>query len=185
MCDECKEPSPESPARRRVLASSAAALAGLLLAPASRATEPRALAFYHTHTGERLRVTYAANGTYLPEALGEIDNFLRDFRTGDVHRMDPQLLDILHELRVRAGGRGTYEIISAYRSPLTNEMLRDRSNGVAKLSLHMEGKAMDVRLVGAKLDRLRDDALALQAGGVGYYPESEFIHVDTGRVRRW
>jgi uncharacterized protein YcbK (DUF882 family) len=155
------------------------------LAPASRATEPRALAFYHTHTGERLRVTYAANGTYVPEALAEIDNFLRDFRTGDVHRMDPQLLDILHALRVRAGGRGTYEIISAYRSPLTNEMLRDRSNGVAKRSLHMDGKAMDVRLVGAKLDRLRDEALALQAGGVGYYPQSEFIHVDTGRVRRW
>lgn len=185
MCDECTEASPENPTRRRVLASSAAAIAGLLFAPASRATEPRALAFYHTHTGERLRVTYAANGTYLPDALEEIDHFLRDFRTGDVHRMDPHLLDILHELRLRAGGRGTYEIISAYRSPQTNEMLRSRSDGVAKRSLHMEGKAMDVRLVGSRLDRLRDDALALEAGGVGYYPDSEFIHVDTGRVRRW
>jgi len=168
-----------------MLASGAAAIAGLLLAPASRATEPRALAFYHTHTGERLRVTYAANGTYLPEALDEINHFLRDFRTGDVYRMDPQLLDILYELRRRAGGRGTFEIISAYRSPQTNEMLRSRSDGVAKRSLHMEGKAMDVRLVGARLDRLRDEALALAVGGVGYYPESEFIHVDTGRVRRW
>lgn len=160
-------------------------MAGLLFAPASRATEPRALALYHTHTGERLRVTYAANGSYLPEALEEIDHFLRDFRTGDVHRIDPRLLDILHELRRRAGERGTYEIISAYRSPQTNEMLRARSDGVATRSLHMEGRAMDVRLVGAPLDRLRDEALALEAGGVGYYPASEFIHVDTGRVRRW
>jgi len=160
-------------------------MTGLLFAPASRASGPRALAFYHTHTGERLRVTYAADGRYLPEALAEINRFLRDFRTGDVHPIDPQLLDILYELRRRAGGRGTYEIISAYRSPQTNEMLRARSDGVATRSLHMEGRAMDVRLVGAPLDRLRDEALALEAGGVGYYPESEFIHVDTGRVRRW
>lgn len=185
MCNGCTDASPESPARRHLLVSSAAAMAGLFFAPASRATEPRALAFYHTHTGERLRVTYAANGRYLPEALEEVNHFLRDFRTGDVHRMDPRLLDILHELRRRAGGRGTYEIISAYRSAKTNDMLRRRSDGVAKRSLHMEGKAMDVRLVGARLDLLRNEALALQAGGVGYYPDSEFIHVDTGRVRRW
>jgi len=185
MCDECVDAPPESLARRRVLVSSAAAFAGVLFAPASRATEPRALTFYHTHTGERLRVTYAVNGRYLPDALDEINHFLRDFRTGDVHRMDPQLLDILYELRRRAGGRGTYEIISAYRSPKTNEMLRAKSDGVAKRSLHMEGKAMDVRLVDAPLDRLRDEALALAAGGVGYYPDDRFIHVDTGRVRRW
>jgi len=160
-------------------------MAGLLFARPSRAAEPRALAFYHTHTGERLRVTYAANGSYLADALDEINHFLRDFRTGDVHPIDPQLLDILYELKQRAGGQGTFEIISAYRSPKTNEMLRSRSDGVAQRSLHMEGKAMDVRLVGARLDLLRDQALALEAGGVGYYPESEFIHVDTGRVRRW
>ncbi len=185
MCYEYGDNRPKNPGRRHMLATSAAALAGLCLAPAAHANEPRALTFYHTHTGERLRVTYAANGRYLPSALDEIDHFLRDFRTGDVHRIDPQLLDILHELRRRAGGRGTYEIISAYRSPKTNEMLRSRSNGVATRSLHMQGKAIDVRLVDAPLERLRKEALSMQAGGVGFYPASAFIHVDTGRVRQW
>lgn len=160
-------------------------MAGFFFAAASRASEPRALAFYHTHTGERLRVTYAANGAHIPAALDEINHFLRDFRTGDVHPIDPLLLDVLHALRRRAGGSGTYEIISAYRSPRTNEMLRQASDGVAQRSLHMDGKAMDVRLTGVRIARLRDEAAALEAGGVGFYPDSQFIHVDTGRVRKW
>jgi uncharacterized protein YcbK (DUF882 family) len=133
-----------------------------------------------------LRVTYVENGVPVPEALAEISRFLRDFRTGDVHPIDPDLLDALYALRTRAGDRGTYEIISAYRSPRTNEMLRNSGGGgVAKRSLHMEGKAIDVRLTGVRTSRLREEALALHVGGVGYYPDSDFVHVDTGRVRQW
>lgn len=170
---------------RRQLLTGAAASAALSFAPAARSTEPRTLAFYHTHTGERLRLTYAENGAHIPAALREIDRFLRDFRTGDVHVIDPRLLDVLYQLRGRAGGRGTFEIISGYRSPGTNEMLRSKSSGVATHSLHMEGKAVDVRLSGVPTSHLREAALALHAGGVGYYPASDFVHVDTGRVRQW
>lgn len=145
----------------------------------------RVLNFYHTHTGEKLRVAYAEGGRHIPEALQEINLFLRDFRSGEAHRMDPRLLDILHHLQQSTGGRGPFEIISAYRSPQTNQMLRNKSNGVATRSLHMEGRAMDVRLRGVDTRRLRQAALELQAGGVGYYPSSDFIHVDTGRVRSW
>ena len=131
-------------------------------------------------------MTYAENGAHIPEALDEISHFLRDFRTGDVHPVDPGLLDVLHHLRERAGGRGTFEIISAYRSPRTNEMLRRTGGGgVAKRSLHMEGKAIDVRLTSVRTKRLREEALAMSAGGVGFYPDSDFVHVDTGRVRQW
>lgn len=171
---------------RRQLLAGAAASAALSFAPAARSTEPpRALAFYHTHTGERLRLTYAENGAHIPAALQEIDRFLRDFRTGEVRAIDPRLLDVLHQLRGRAGGRGTFEVISGYRSPRTNEMLHAKSSGVATHSLHMEGKAIDVRLTGVRTSHLRDAALSLHAGGVGYYPASDFVHVDTGRVRHW
>jgi uncharacterized protein YcbK (DUF882 family) len=171
---------------RRKLLAAVVATAGLHFAPRARAATPRTLAFYHTHTGERLRVTYVENGVPVPEALAEISRFLRDFRTGDVHPIDPELLDALYALRSRAGDRGTYEIISGYRSPRTNEMLRNNGGGgVAKRSLHMEGKAIDVRLTGVRTSRLREEALALHVGGVGYYPDSDFVHVDTGRVRQW
>lgn len=187
MCNQSHDPSnPRCLSRRELLAGLVAA-AGLQFALEAGAATPRTLAFYHTHTGERLRVTYAENGLPIPEALAEINHFLRDFRTGDVHSIDPALLDVLYALRAHAGDRGTYEIISAYRSPKTNEMLRSRSSssGVAKRSLHMEGKAIDVRLTGVRTNRLRREALALHAGGVGYYPDSDFVHVDTGRVRQW
>lgn len=131
-------------------------------------------------------MTYAENGAHIPEALKEISHFLRDFRTGDMHPVDPGLLDVLHGLHERAGGRGTFEIISAYRSPRTNEMLRKTGGGgVARRSLHMEGKAIDVRLTSVRTRRLREEALAMGAGGVGFYPDSDFVHVDTGRVRQW
>jgi uncharacterized protein YcbK (DUF882 family) len=186
MCNQCSDLSRSSVLTRRKLLVGAASAAGLVLAPSARASEPRALALYHTHTGERLRVTYAQNGAHIPEALQEISQFLRDFRTGDVHPIDPDLLDTLHWLRSRTGSRGTYEIISGYRSPRTNEMLRTTGGGgVAQRSLHMEGKAIDVRLTGVRTARLREEALAVQAGGVGYYPDSDFVHVDTGRVRQW
>ncbi len=148
----------------------------------------RALAFKHTHTHERINVVYAAEGAYLPAALSQLNRFLRDHYAGTVGRMDPQLFDLLHQLRATLGGSSLppFEVISGYRSPLTNGQLRqNRGGGVAKHSLHMEGRAIDIRLPGVPLAELRDAALSLQAGGVGYYPNEQFVHVDTGRVRAW
>jgi len=165
-------------------------LAGLLASVASplrhaHAIDERRLDFHHTHTGKRLDVAYKRNGKYVPDALNEINAFLQDFRTGESAEIDPQLLDLIYDLRQEFGGEGTYEVISAYRSPKTNDMLRSRSSGVAKNSQHLVGKAIDVRLTGVELPKLRDTAIAMQRGGVGYYERSNFIHVDTGRVRRW
>lgn len=186
MCHLCDEQLPgHGRDRRRLVFYGASAAAMLLAAPAAFASQPRALSFYHTHTAERLKITYAERGRVLPEALDEISRFLRDFRSGEAHPIDPGLLDTLHQLQQLTGGRGPYEIISAYRSPQTNEMLRTNSTGVAQRSLHMEGRAMDVRLRGVATSELRRAALGLQAGGVGYYPDSDFVHVDTGRVRYW
>ena len=158
-----------------------------LLAATSLATADsgRSLSFFHTHTGETLTVRYWSNGAYDPAALEEINTFLADWRDGERVDMDPELLDALHAIREAAGSEGTFEVISAYRSPQTNEMLRSRSNGVASKSQHLLGKAIDVRLRGVDTARLRDVALALGLGGVGYYGSSDFIHVDTGRVHRW
>jgi uncharacterized protein YcbK (DUF882 family) len=148
-------------------------------------TDERQLSFYHTHTAEALTVTYYRDGEYVGSALAELDHFLRDFRTGDAVSMDPAVFDVLHEIQLESGSTGTYEIISAYRSPATNEMLRDNSSGVAKNSQHLLGKAIDVRLTDLDTSELRDVALSLQRGGVGYYKKSDFVHVDTGRVRQW
>lgn len=146
----------------------------------------KALSFYHLHTGERLSsVPYWERGAYVPEALAELDGLLRDFRTGDVAPIDPALYDVLFALRTRLGTAEPFHIISAYRSPKTNAALHAKSNGVASHSLHMQAKAIDIRLPGVALAALRAAALDLQAGGVGYYPKSDFVHVDTGRVRRW
>lgn len=160
--------------------------AAVLLAPERAVSvDERKLSFYHTHTDRRLDVTYARGGEYLDEGLDQIEAFLSDFRTGDRREIDPKLLDLLYELRAAVGSRGTYEVISAYRSPKTNEMLRARSTGVASKSQHMVGKAIDVRLRDVPLQRLRDTAIRMQRGGVGYYPDSDFVHLDTARVRRW
>lgn len=145
----------------------------------------RTLSFHHLHTGESLRATYWADGNYVPGALGELNWLLRDFRTGEKIRMDVGLLDLLYRLRETMQSTAPFQIISAYRSPHTNAMLRRRSHGVAAHSLHMEGMAMDVRLPGRRLRDLRQAALHLRRGGVGYYPRSNFVHVDTGRVRFW
>jgi uncharacterized protein YcbK (DUF882 family) len=148
-------------------------------------TDERQLSFYHTHTAESLTVTYFRDGQYVPTALAELNHFLRDFRTGDAADMDPAVFDILFDIQIGSGSSGIYQIISAYRSPVTNEMLRDKSNGVAKNSQHLLGKAIDVRLTDIETADLRDVALSLERGGVGYYEKSDFVHVDTGRVRRW
>ena len=145
----------------------------------------KTLSFFHTHTGERLEVTFARRETYDRAALVRINAFLKDFRNGEEKAMDPKLMDWLYELKLELGSSGTYEVISAYRSPLTNEMLRSRSGGVAKRSQHLLGKAIDVRLDDVSVAALHQAALATQRGGLGHYPRSGFVHLDTGRVRRW
>lgn len=145
----------------------------------------RDLTFTHTHTGERLAIEYFSGGTYQPDALATINHFLRDFRTGEVHDIDPGLLDVLHGLSGLTESRKPFQVISGYRCPATNALLRRRSEGVAAGSLHMTGQAIDIRLADVPLVKLRDAALGVRGGGVGYYPASDFVHVDTGRVRRW
>ncbi len=137
------------------------------------------------HTGEDLKATYWADGKYISETMRDLAYFLRDFRTGDKHRIDAGLMDILHDIHLRIGSRNEFHIISGYRSPKTNNMLRSRSRAVAKHSLHMLGKAIDIRLPGTDLRNLRKAALSMRAGGVGYYPQANFVHVDTGRFRTW
>lgn len=182
---------------RRQLLRSALVLAplvawpGLLRATTSStstslpSTAARRLAFYHTHTGETLDIVYSERGAYVPDALAEIHHLFRDFRTGDIHPIDPALLDVLHDVQHATGGSGRFEIISAYRSPATNRMLANRRNGVADHSLHLQGQAIDVRLPGVRTVDLRRAGLRLASGGVGYYPGSDFVHLDTGRVRSW
>lgn len=145
------------------------------------------LAFFHTHTGKRLDVVFYRDGSHVPDALDEINEFLSDFRTGDIVDIDPELLDLIYDVRLALGSDGAFHVISAYRSPATNDMLRGRSqnSGVAKNSQHTHGKAIDVRLEGVPTPALRDTAIAMQRGGVGYYSKSDFVHIDTGRVRRW
>jgi len=175
------------PHRRRflgalALAAPAMALPGLVFAAP---TQPRRLRFFHTHTSEKLDVVYYESGAYLPDAVDELNHLLRDFRSGDVVDIDRNLLDLLVMVQKRLGSNGTYEIISAYRSPATNEMLRRQGGGVAKSSMHLLGKAIDVRLTDADTRDLRQAGLDLARGGVGYYSKSDFVHLDTGRVRRW
>ncbi len=146
---------------------------------------PRCVSFLHTHTGEALTAAYFQDGSYQAECLARVDHLLRDFRTGDIHPIDPALLDILFELQVRADRDGPFEVISGYRSPATNAMLHRRSEGVAQHSMHLEGRAIDVRLAGYSTLKLAAHARALGSGGVGYYERSDFVHVDTGRVRYW
>ena len=145
----------------------------------------RSLSLWHTHTGESLEITYYKNGEYLPEAMAVLRKFLADWRDGSEHEIDPQLMDILWQIEQSTGHHGTWEVISAYRSPETNQMLRERSSGVARKSQHLQGTAIDVRLRGMELETLRDAAVELKRGGVGYYPKPDFVHIDTGRVRRW
>lgn len=174
------------PVARRALLGWLGAGALSLHAPAVLArTEPRTLAFYHTHTGEELSLAYWNDTGYDSDALGAINHILRDHRTGDVESIDRGLLDLLSALRGAMESTAPFEVISGYRSPKTNGMLREKSGGVAKKSLHMKGQAIDIRLRGHDLRDLRAAALALRGGGVGFYAKSDFIHVDTGRVRQW
>jgi uncharacterized protein YcbK (DUF882 family) len=146
---------------------------------------PRSLSFYNLHTSERLKTEYWARGAYAPEALFQIDHILRDHRNGERHTISTRLLDTLHALSLKLDTGNPFEIISGFRSPATNAALRKQGHNVAERSLHMEGLAIDVRVAGRSLTALRDAALSLKAGGVGYYSKDGFVHVDVGRVRSW
>jgi uncharacterized protein YcbK (DUF882 family) len=177
--------------RRRFLVGAAAAGAALAAGPAGPAeaalTPERALSLYNIHTQESLEIVYWAAGRYVKGALAAIDYHLRDFRTEEVHTIDAGLLDLVHRLDRRLGGRHPIHVISGYRSPRTNAMLATRSSRVSTTSYHMHGMAIDVRLPGCRLELVREAALQLAGGGVGYYPEerNNFVHLDTGPVRSW
>lgn len=153
--------------------------AGRLLLPS------RQLSLFNTHTGENLSAEYYSDGRYSRQALQAINHILRDFRTGEVKAIDIRLLDLVHAITTRIKAGAPVHIISGYRSPQTNRFLARTRNGVAGRSLHMDGMAMDLRIPGCDLADLHKVARAMAAGGVGYYQESNFIHVDTGRVRFW
>lgn len=145
----------------------------------------KALAFQNAHTGDKLKLTYFERGNYLEDALQEISYLFRDFRTGDVHPIDTALLDQLYDLKTLLGVKKPFHIISGFRSPFTNAGLRKSSHGVAKNSLHMQGRAIDIRVEGLETRTIRNAALAMRRGGVGYYPRTDFVHLDTGKFRTW
>jgi uncharacterized protein YcbK (DUF882 family) len=178
--------------RRRVLRLGGAALvSGLVSSLATPAfaefvtRKSRTLGLESLHTGEKFHGEYWANGEYLPDALKEINHVLRDRRNGAVHEIDPKLLDSLSLMRSWMQRTDPYLVISGYRSPESNGKMAAASSGVAKNSLHMQGKAIDVRMQGCELKSLHSAALSMKCGGVGYYPVSDFVHMDTGRVRTW
>jgi len=177
--------------RRRFLqllaAGSAASMSVPNLASAAIRTKhvPRALAFHNLHTGEKVSLTYFEQGRYISGALQEINTVLRDHRSGDIHPMDPNLLNMLHNLQTSLAVKKPFNVISGYRSPASNAKLRSKSHGVAKKSKHMQGKAIDIRIEGIDTSIVRDAAIAMQQGGVGYYSSSDFLHLDTGSFRTW
>ncbi|MEC4750435.1 DUF882 domain-containing protein [Methylomicrobium sp. Wu6] len=153
--------------------------------PYLHASEYKTLSFEHTHTGDKLKLTYFEDGSYIKEALQEINYLLRDFRTDDIHPIDTALLDQLFYLKQTLGVNKPFHIISAYRSPFTNAQLHKHSHGVAEHSFHMQGRAIDIRVEGVSSKTIRNAALTMAQGGVGYYPQSNFVHLDTGRFRTW
>jgi uncharacterized protein YcbK (DUF882 family) len=176
--------------RRRLLSFGATLAVAPMLAVSRKShanSAPRSLSFQHTHTGESLSLVYAIGDQYVTAALASVREFLRDFRNGATHAIDPALLDQLHALAAATATRTPFQVISGYRSPATNAMLQKEGHGVATASLHLQGQAIDIRLADIALADLHDAALSLRAGGVGYYPSpsSDFVHVDTGSVRRW
>lgn len=175
--------------RRSFLKSSVAIASALGLPSLARAAvaapHERSLRFYNTHTGETLRSVFWADGDFIPAALQDINRLLRDHRSNTVAPIDRELLLLLDKVSSQFGSNNVIHVISGYRSPETNRQLALASGGVAKHSLHLEGKAVDVRLPGRDLASLRKAALAQHRGGVGYYPDSQFVHLDTGRVRAW
>jgi len=175
--------------RRSFLKSSVAVASALALPALARASiaapHERSLRFYNTHTGETLRTMFWAEGQFIPEALQDINRLLRDHRNDKIAAIDPELMLLLERVSSQFSNHEVIHVISGYRSPETNQLLAEASGGVAKHSMHIEGKAIDLRIPGRDLERLHKAALALKGGGVGYYPTSQFVHMDTGRVRHW
>jgi uncharacterized protein YcbK (DUF882 family) len=178
--------SGENLVNRRIFLGAALAAASAPAFARRTADTPRVLSFHHLHTDERLTLTYRKGDHYQRSALARLNHFLRDFRTGDLTTIDPQLFDMLFDIQQSLGHNdGVFEIVSGYRSPKTNAMLSRTSSGVAKRSLHMSGKAIDIRRSDMPTRSIRDAALRLGKGGVGYYSRSDFVHLDTGAVRQW
>jgi len=176
--------------RRRFLMTSAQLALGMVLSAApiecfANRIDYHPLSFYHTHTGENLQIKYSPKIGCSFATQRKVNEFLRDFRTEQVHSIDPKLLEILSQIQIFSGSTGTYEIISGYRSPETNHLLRERSSGVAPNSLHMQGKAIDIRLSDVPTRKIQRIAIMLRRGGVGYYADSDFVHIDTGDFRTW
>ncbi|MEQ1814677.1 MAG: DUF882 domain-containing protein [Candidatus Nitrotoga sp.] len=169
-----------------LLAATAGLFPSLACATLRDVTAPdRGLSLYNTHTGESIKTVYWAEGNYIPEALADINHILRDHRNNAVKAMSPALLNLLHSVHSAVDARQPIHIISGYRSPATNAMLAARGKGVVKHSMHLDGMATDIRIPGRELTRVRRAALMMKGGGVGYYPGSDFVHVDVGRVRQW
>ena len=165
-------------------------LPGMISTPKATATvsapSEYRLRFFHTHTGEHLDVVYRLGDLYVPEALARLDEYLKDWKTGDVFHYDPRVFDLLHDIETQLGHPGAeLDVVCGYRSPWRNESLRRHGHHVARHSLHMQAMAVDIRIAGVSASKVRDAALALHRGGVGYYADSAFVHVDVGRVRRW
>jgi uncharacterized protein YcbK (DUF882 family) len=172
--------------RLGMLASAASLFPGSALAAVRHwLPSERSLSFYNIHTREGLEIAYWGQGAYVPTALSEINHILRDHRTDEIRPIDPHLLDLLYAIQKTLAANSPFHILSGYRSPATNSYLRRRGRGVAKNSLHMQGKAADVRLPGCDLPVLRRAALDLKGGGVGYYPRADFVHLDVGPLRFW
>jgi uncharacterized protein YcbK (DUF882 family) len=167
----------------------AAAAATLMTPLGAQASTPkeheRWLSFRHIHTGEKLKALYWAEGEYIPESLGEIDTLLADFRSGDVHPIDIELLDLLYRLRQTLDSNRPFHVISGYRSPTTNATLLAKGRGIRKNSLHMRGMAIDIRLPGRDTGTLWHAAIAERRGGTGFYPKYNFVHVDVGPHWHW
>lgn len=188
MTDNLEILTEQGASRRRLLQAGLGACA-LLAMPAANAAYSRVyekrVSLLNLHTGERVRTAYWEQGKYIPEALRAIEKVLRDHRSGDIHLIDPRLIDLMQHLHYKTGSSKEFQVVSGYRSPATNAALSVQNHGVAKNSLHMQGKAIDIRLPGVPLRVLRRAAMSMHAGGVGYYPKSNFIHIDTGNVRYW
>ncbi len=167
------------------LAACSCGIPSALSAAVPRETFRKTLTFYHTHTGETLQADYWLNGQYQPEALKKIDHFLRDHRNGKSKPINTGLLDTLHHIHTMITSDKPFHVISGYRSPETNSYLRHQKKGVAKKSFHLKGEAVDIRVPGVPLKKLRRIAMELKMGGVGYYPGPDFVHVDVGPVRCW
>lgn len=161
------------------------ALGSLPLLGRAAVARERTLRLYNTHTGESLKSTYWADGRFIPQSMQDINKLLRDHRNNQIAAIDPALVLLLDQVSSQVKPGSDIHIISGYRSPASNQLLAETTNGVAKHSMHLEGRAIDLRMPGVPLASLRQAALNAGGGGVGYYPDSQFVHIDTGRLRHW